>query len=309
MTKQVLHISNGGSLTKRLKELDFEGEILTWQEMLCEGPTTYEIETEEFFKLRKQYLAKTYDIEVDRTAYEHEVNKLNNPEQYSEIILWFEYDLFCHINLLAVMALLHQRKIELPLYLVCSGRIHGESDLKGLSELSSNQLMTHYNKRVLLNKDDKALAKTLWSIYNGKDHNLFKPYIVSPSSFDYMGSCLKAHLTRFPDSKTGLGVLETNILEIIRDNDIKSRHHLLGYALNYQGYYGYGDIQFGRIINNLSIFFDENDQAIKLNRQGHEALLGTHNVSKEINNNCVYGGVNRLDYQFCKQHNKLIKRI
>lgn len=309
MDKEVLHISNGGSLTKRLKELDFQGEILTWQEMLCEGPTTFEIETDRFFDSRREYLAQTYDIEVDRAAYEHEVNKLDKPEQYSEIILWFEYDLFCHINMLAVITLLHQRKIELPLYLVCSGRIHGEADLKGLSELSTGQLMKHYDQKKLLNESDKELARTLWAIYCGKDHNLFKPYVVTPSSFEYMGSCLKAHLTRFPDSKTGLGVLETNILEIVKDNTIKSRHHLLGYALNYQGYYGYADIQFERIINKLSIFFDETDEAITLNRQGHEALLGIKNVSKDINNNTVYGGVKRLDFQFCQQHNKLIKRI
>lgn len=305
----MLHISNGGSLTKRLKELDFSGEILTWQEMLCEGPTIYEIETDEFFELRKEYLAKTYDIEVDRDAYEHEINKLNNPDQYSEIILWFEYDLFCHINMLAVITLLYQRRIELPLYLVCSGRIHGEADLKGLSELTTNQLLKHYENKVLLTQDDKDLAKTLWSIYCGKDHNLFKPFIVKPSSFDYLSSCLKAHLTRFPDSKTGLGILEKNILEIVRDYNIKSRHHLLGYALNYQGYYGYADIQFERIINNLSIFFDETKDKITLNRDGYEALLGINNVSKAVNNNIIYGGVNRLDFQFCQQYNKLVKRI
>ena len=30
--------------------------------------------------------------------------------------------------------------------------------------------------------------------------------------------------------------------------EIKSLHHLLGYALNYQGYYGFGDLQLKRLI-------------------------------------------------------------
>ena len=39
MTEQILHITNGNVLTDYLRELDFNDDILTWQEMLCEGPT------------------------------------------------------------------------------------------------------------------------------------------------------------------------------------------------------------------------------------------------------------------------------
>jgi len=38
MAKNCLHITNGNSLTDYLRELDFTEDILTWQEMLCEGP-------------------------------------------------------------------------------------------------------------------------------------------------------------------------------------------------------------------------------------------------------------------------------
>ncbi len=124
-----------------------------------------------------------------------------------------------------------------------------------------------------------------------------------------MSNCLKAHLKRFPDSKNGLNTLENNILEIVRSSEIKSRHHLLGYALNYQGYYGFGDIQFERFINNLSIFFNETEDSLTLNRKGHEALINQHNFASELNNNIDYGGVNRLDFQFNTDENKLIKTI
>jgi len=122
-----------------------------------------------------------------------------------------------------------------------------------------------------------------------------------------LSNCLKAHLRRFPDSKTGLSVLETNILEIVKKYPIKSRQHLLGYALNYQGYYGFGDIQLMRMIEKLSIFFHENQEGITLNRKGHEALLGQYNFSTELNNNMPFGGVNKFDFHFNEDQNKLIK--
>lgn len=309
MKKTPLHITNGGTLTSYLNELQVVGEKLTWQEILCEGPTQEIIHTDEFIELRSAFLNKFYNVELDLNKVEFALDQLSNPERYSEIVLWFEYDLFCHINMLAVINLLQQKQINRPLYLVCSGRIPGVSTLKGLSELNATQLFKHYKNKVKLNQEDIDLASTLWGIYCGKDHNLLKPFIVKSSSFKYLNNCLKAHLERFPDSKSGLNVLETNILLIIKENTIKSRNHLLGYALNYQGYYGYGDMQLNRIIEKLSYFFKEEANSLTLNRMGFEALLKQRNFSNEINDGMNYGGINVQDYHFSKQENKLIKIV
>lgn len=309
MAEQVLHITNGNSLTDYLRELDITDNILTWQEMLSEGPTIAAINSEEFFKIRAQFLKTYYDIEVNHEELQTELSKLNNVENYSEINLWFEYDLFCHINLLGVLNLLHQKEVKKPIYLVCSGRVEGEKTLKGLAELTPSQLKKHYKEKVLLTKEDLNLAVMLWRTYCGKDHNIIKPYIVKSSNFKYLSNCLKAHLERFPNQKNGLSKLETNILKLIKKYDIKSKHHLLGYSLNYQGYYGFGDLQHQRIINKLSLFYELTNNKLVLNRKGHEALLGQHNFSKEIANDMPYGGVKRLDYQFNVSENKLVKTV
>lgn len=309
MNKVPLHITNGTVLTKYLDELNIEGEKLTWQEMLCEGPTIRKVYSDEFSELRKTFFSTFYDIDLDISEINLELDKLNNSSNYSEIVLWFEYDLFCHINVVAVISLLQQKKIDLPIYLVCSGRVSRSKNLKGLAELNSDELLKHYSDKVILTEEDLDLATSVWGIYCGKDHNLFKPLIVKSSSFRYMSNCLKAHLERFPETKSGLSVMERNILEIVKTKNIKSRHHLLGYALNYQGYYGYGDMQISRIIENLNIFFIEEEHSIKLNRKGHEASLGQHNFSQELDSKMVFGGVNKFEFQFNKKENKLIKTI
>ena len=307
MDKQPLHITNGSSLTNFLNELHVEGEKLTWQEMLCEGPTRYEVVSEAFLKDRVTFFKDFYDVDLDLSQIKIEIDKLNNPENYSEIILWFEYDLFCHLNMVAVISLLQQRNINLPIYLVCSGRIEGSKNMKSLAELSQQQLLKHYKDKVLLKDEDIEMATTVWSIYCGIDHNLLKPFIVKSSSFKYLSNCLKAHLKRFPDAITGLNILETNILKIIKEQKITSKNHLLGYALNYQGFYGYGDIQFERIIGNLSIFYTVSENHIELNRKGHEALLGQHNFATDVNDRMILGGVKKLDFLFNIAENKLVK--
>ncbi|NNE31446.1 MAG: DUF1835 domain-containing protein [Winogradskyella sp.] len=309
MSKKSLHITNGNNLTNYLRELDFTDDILTWQEMLCEGPTIAAINSDEFFSIRSQFLKQYYNIEVNTDELNRELSKLNDVSPYDEINLWFEYDLFCHLNLIGVLNLLHQRDIKKPLYLICSGRVEGEKTLKGLSELSPEQLKDHYDNKILLTQEDIDLAIAIWRTYCGKDHNILKPYIVKESNFIYLSNCLKAHLKRFPHQKSGLSVLEANILRLVKDNFIKSKDHLLGYSLNYQGFYGFGDIQLMRTINKLDLFFDETKEGITLNRKGHEALLRQHNFAKEINDDMIYGGIDRLQYQFHIKQNKLIKTI
>ncbi|NNC50383.1 MAG: DUF1835 domain-containing protein [Flaviramulus sp.] len=309
MNKLPLHITNGDSLTTFLNQLGVQGEKLTWQEMLCEGPTTVSVYSEEFLKLRKSFFNEIYNIELDTEIINVELDKLNHPEKYSEIILWFEYDLFCHINMVAIISLIQQKKIQLPIYLVCSGRVESSKNLKGLAELSDEELQKHFKNKILLNSQDLDIASTIWGIYCGIDHNLLKPYIVKSSSFKYLSNCLKAHLERFPDSVSGLNILESNILEIISNQHITSKHHLLGYALNYQGYYGFGDIQLSRIIDELSIFYTVEENSIILNRKGHEALLGQYNFASELSNKMIYGGVEKFNFQFSKSKNQLINSL
>ncbi|QXP58706.1 DUF1835 domain-containing protein [Olleya sp. HaHaR_3_96] len=309
MSDNSLHITNGSSLTDYLAKINFKGDTLTWHEMLCEGPTVKEINTPEFFEVRKTFLEHVYDVEYDIDSIKNEFSKLNDVSKYTAIVLWFEYDLFCHINLIAAISLIKQKGIELPLYLVCSGRIDGEKELKALSDLSEQQLLNEYENKIKLNVDDIATAQKAWRIYCEDDHNLLKELIVRPSSFKYLSNCLKAHLRRFPDTRSGLNTLEYNTLILIKEHTVTSRNHLLGYCLHYQGYYGFGDLQLERMISRLELFYDETEETLTLNRNGHLAIEHQKNFSKQIDVNFQFGGVNKADFQYDKKENKLIPTI
>lgn len=307
MNKQILHITNGFKLKSFLDELKIEGEKMAWQEIICEGPTLETIHSDSFIELRREFLSTFYDIDLDLDKVNFALEQLSDPDLYSQIVLWFSYDLFAHINMIAVINLLQQKKIKSPIYLVCSGRIKGVKNLTGLNELNADQLINHYKNKVVLNRDDIELTQTIWGIYCGKDHNLLKPYIVKSSSFKYLSNCLKAHLERFPDSLSGINVLEKNILELVKSNTIKSKHHLLGYALNYQGYYGFTEMQINAIIKKLTLFFTEKNEHLFLNNKGKEVLVNTCNFSSDLHNNMMYGGINIKDFHFSKKENRLVK--
>ena len=99
---------------------------------------------------------------------------------------------------------------------------------------------------------------------------------------------MKAHIKRFPDVRSGISTLEYNILKLVKENTITSRHHLMGYALHYQGYYGYGDLQLERVIDVLALFFTETEESLTLNRKGHLALEHQHNYQVEMNKHYLF---------------------
>ena len=161
MSSKKLHITNGDVLTNYLlNELNFTGDFITWGEMLCEGPTETDLVSKTALLKRQHFFNEFYNVEFDIPKFKKEIEKFCHLNSYDEIILWFEYDLFCHINMSAVLHLISHQKTTTPISLVCSGRVKGIKNLCGLAELSSKNLMKHYKKRQNLSPDDiRRLAR------------------------------------------------------------------------------------------------------------------------------------------------------
>ncbi len=311
MNTHTLHITNGDSLTNRLQELHIvTGTLLTWREMFCEGPTEIKIETEASINKRKAFLKKYYRIPTTdyETKFVSQIKKLDTTEKYDQIVLWFEYDLFCHINMIAAISLLMRKKLNnIPIYLVCSGKVENDKRLYGLCELSDQQLSQHYTNKKELTQDDLELASHIWTLYCESKPAKIAGQITKDSSFDYLSICLKAHLQRFPNMLTGLNVLEHNILEMINGHQIKNIKQLMGYTLEYQGYYGYGDMQIKRVFARLFQFLNQTKEQLLLSERGKLALQHKKNFYNTQILDWYYGGVKKYDYLYNDETNTLLK--
>lgn len=304
-----LHIVNGDDLTQCIKEIGLPGEIIIWREMLCEGPTSYELDSEKFFKLRSQFLNETYQISPEdyKSQFINELNKLSKINGYDEIVLWFEFDLFSHINMLAAISYLIENRKNAPVTLVCSKKLKGEKEFSPLSQLKVKHLKNHYDQRINLNKDDLMTANLIWQLYNGDNPNKLKKEITKKSNFEYLSSCIRAHIERFPNSRTGLNSLEKNVLKLIRNNNITSLNHLIGYTLEYQGYFGLGYMQVKRMIDKLDIFYTIGQNKVTLTAAGEEALEGTRNFYQELRNDECMGGVKKFDFLYDDETHQILK--
>ena len=93
---------------------------------------------------------------IDYTVKEY--RNLCNKKSQKEIVLWFEYDLFCQINMIAVISWLKRYRIGYHISLVSSGKVKGSKKMLGLGELNKEQILHHYNNRIDLTQDDIEYA-------------------------------------------------------------------------------------------------------------------------------------------------------
>ncbi|MGB5509790.1 DUF1835 domain-containing protein [Robiginitalea sp.] len=305
-----LHITNGDFFTQRLKNLKFKGEIITWREMLCEGKTETSVGSEAFWKTRFEFLHKNYNISkswfVEKTLKEY--RSLCNHKQQDEIILWFEYDLFCQINMLAVISWLKTHRRHVQISLVCSGYEDDSKRLYGLNELNDDQIQSHFKSRVALSQNDIEYADYVWQLYcsdnpirleNLSDFDLYQ--------FDYLEDALKAHLRRFPAIKNGLNEIENRVLQVAAEGGASSKKELMGTLLQNQGWYGFGDTQYQRILKNLRPLF-HSFNPVRLTKKGKEILENKDNYYATLRDTEAYlGGALKYNYLYNSEAGRILK--
>ncbi|AZQ58072.1 DUF1835 domain-containing protein [Maribacter sp. MJ134] len=306
----LLHITNGDSFTERLKSLDLKGDIITWREMLCEGKTLTTVGSESFWKTRYEFLHKNYKVSkswfIEKTLKEY--RSLCNHKQQDHIVLWFEYDLFCQINMLAVISWLLANRKYAQISLVCSGKEDETDKLYSLNELSDEQVRRLYEKRTVLSQDDIEYADYVWQLYCSNNpirlENLtdFENY-----NFNYLGDAIKSHLKRFPSIGNGLNHMENNILELAVHERPKNKAGLLKTVLENQGNLGFGDSQYERAISRLRPLFNTFNP-VRLSKKGKEILEGKTNYYSVIQDNDVYlGGALKYNFLYNTTSDRILK--
>lgn len=308
--KSLLHITNGDSFTSKLQSLQLQGDIITWREMLCEGKTLCTVGSESFWKTRFEFLSKNYKISkswfVEKTLKEY--RSLCNHKQQDQIVLWFEYDLFCQINMLAVLSWLKTHRRHAEISLVCSGKEDDSDKYYGLSELSDAKLIDLYENRTILTQDDIEYADYVWQLYCSDNPIRLENLINNDDfQFEYLSDALKTHLKRFPTIKNGLNELENHILDLAVTQKPKSKKELLGQLLNDQGFYGFGDSQYERIITSLKPLFNSFNP-VKLTKKGIEVLENKNNYYSQIRDNQLYlGGSLKYNFLYNTDTNRILK--
>ncbi len=311
MKTSILHITNGDSTTNYLKKLNFQGDFITWREILCEGKTSTDVGSEHFWKSRFDFLKQSYKVTkkqfIDLTLKEY--RNLCNHKSQEEIVLWFEYDLFCQINMIAVICWLKRYRKGRKISLVCSGEVKGSNKLLGLAELTEKQLKTQYQNKTELTIDDIEYADYVWQLYCSdnpiKLQNVYQ--YQQNTTFKYLIDSLLVHLQRFPSIGNGLNNVENSILDITVNSALNSQDELIRKLLQQENQYGFGDLQYKKQVNDLKDYFSS-FSPVKLNKTGIKVQQQLLNTYANMRNDFSFlGGAKKYNFLYDDTTQKLLK--
>ncbi|MCH8872607.1 RNA polymerase subunit sigma-24 [candidate division KSB1 bacterium] len=251
----MLHILNGDATANILKETDLPGELLPWREALVAGPTPGGLSFDDWIHLRAKHLARDYEQTVD----ECKASLLNLEEvlrtfsKHEEVVLWFEHDLFCQINLIYLLNFFSQQKEnQTGLSLICIDDFPGIENFKGLGQLSPSQLASLFEQRQNITQNMLELGQGAWAAYCSPTPTAIETFLQKDcSELSFLKEALLAHLVRFPALKNGLGRVEKVALDLINGgiDEFKPLFPMFG---ELEPVYGFGDAQFWNHLKCLS---------------------------------------------------------
>ena len=162
----IYNILNGDGLAYSFAESNIAGEIIVCREAFIDGELAGgDLPT--FWQSRATFLS------IPNAEYQEKVvkefDKIINATDGAEFNLWFEYDLFCQVNMWFVLSMIQSLSIKKTVNAVYTAHL-AETDKQfwnGFGLANSEELNICKSNRITLNEADLNLGTALWSAYKG----------------------------------------------------------------------------------------------------------------------------------------------
>ena len=237
----IYNILNGDSLAHSFPDAKIEGDIIVVRESLMDGDLSGD-NLNDFWRSRAKYHGSTEAEYHSGVAREFE--KIINAPDNTEFNLWFEYDLFCQVNMWFVISIINSLSVNKKVYAVYTSYLDRSNKhfWNGFGPASSSQLQVCFADRILLSDADLHLGQQLWAAY--KDNNFEELIRLAKNQsfvFPYLQEVVNAHIDRFP--KGGINGRPERVIEDITKNISTDFHEVFREFWNRESIYGFGDTQ------------------------------------------------------------------
>ena len=242
----MLHILNGGAIEETMRQSSIKGELFCFRDALISGPVTNSRDKESWRMTRARHLSGNYGVEFDECEHGllEQEKTLESHAKHDEVVMWFEHDVFCQLNLLYLLdwfANVDLRNTELSL--VNIGTFAGHENFRGLGELSSEELASLFPQRQTLSGEHLSLGSKAWQAFQSADPTTIEKLLESDTTqLPFLSTALKSHLRRFPAVANGLGEIERSALELVDDGS-HNFEKLFPKFVSAKSVYGLGDSQ------------------------------------------------------------------
>lgn len=212
----LLHVTNGESAGNTLRETSLGGAVLSWQDVLHEGPVPA-LPADELRVVRAHFLSEAGwgserslldSFERRDRLVEHAL------EARTQVVLWFEHDLYDQLQLLQVLALAGDTELEL---------IQADDHL---GPLRAHELEALWPLRRPVTEETRTTASEAWDAFRAPEPTALAALLErDTSALPHLAGALRRLLEELPATTDGLSRTERQLLEPLLDGP-KRPHQL-----------------------------------------------------------------------------------
>jgi hypothetical protein len=220
----VLHVTNGDTVVGTLAQTSLGGDTLAWRDAYHEGPVRSG-ERERVLDARAGFLSSCGWGDEDAIRAEllaRDARFVEALRDGTEIVLWFEHDLYDQLQVIDVLALAGETGFDPEqLELIEAGAFPGRPGFRGLGELTVAELESLWPQRRAVTDEDTAGAQRAWEAVRRSDpQGIAQVRLDPPPSRPFLAAALRRLLEELPDVDDGLSRTERQLLELLDDGPL-----------------------------------------------------------------------------------------
>jgi redox-sensitive transcriptional activator SoxR len=214
----LLHVTNGESAGNTLRQTSLGGAVLSWQDVLHEGPVPA-VPRPELLRTRAAFLSGCGwgDRRAILESLERRDARLVNAlREGLRVVLWFEHDLYDQLQLVDALALAAGSGGTPELIVVDS--FPARAGFRGLGELTADELETLWPARAPATPETLAAAVAAWDAFRAPE-----PVALAELAADgtpglpFLAAAAARLLEELPAPRDGLSGTERRALRAVAD--------------------------------------------------------------------------------------------
>ena len=216
MRPALLHVTNGESAGNTLRQTALGGAVLSWQDVLHEGPVPA-IPRQQLLRTRARFLSDCgwgRQQALLSSLERRDRQLLEALRDGLQVVLWFEHDLYDQLQLLDVLALAHSAEAAPELIVI--GSFPGKPSFAGLGELTASELETLWPSRHQAAPAAVRAAASAWAALQAPEPTALAEWATRETAhLPFLACALRRLLEELPAPADGLSRIERSALQTI----------------------------------------------------------------------------------------------
>jgi hypothetical protein len=239
----IYHVLPGDTQVEEFRKTALDGELIVFREALVTGPVE-SANVDEFWERRAHYILSEYgedEIEYQEKVAD-EILRLTDAEKGDEVNLWFEFELFCGVNLWFCLDQL--KGSGASIYRVSPVNPSPDNVWDGFGQHTADDLRACYETRVELTEEDIEIGASLWAAFRDRDADRLHE----------LGEYRSPAFPFLKEVSEAASELETKPAAIVKEIVASGKHDIDEVFPEFRsraGVYGFGDLQVEKLLGRV----------------------------------------------------------